>query len=211
MDAQSCKRVDTEVYRFLDGSECVWSSLSSTCDTTNFPSTLFMSPPADSSTADSCTVLANPLRSRSRSRDDQNGRSPEHNSKLPKKTPEDKVKVVIMNCQSICNEAAELEAFIDSIQPDIMIATGSGLTPDIMSEVYITFRRERAFGGMKSVFLQVSNKLVCSTTQVDDTNCELTFILIDPVGSPKLVLGAFYCNRSSNTSPQSPYKGSIRC
>ena len=51
-----------------------------------------------------------------------------------------------MNRQSICNKKAELEAFLDSTQPDIMIATELWLNPDIISQEifpsdYINFKK----------------------------------------------------------------------
>ena len=235
---KSCMGMDSVVYNFLAGSDCMWICPSSICDVPNFSSTLFRPPLVDSTTANSYAVLADSLRSNSSTRDDQNRRTPKANSssiskstsssasnrttsssssdsslgspiaasspshpQQLKKKPEEKVKLAIMNCQSICNKAAELEAFIDSTQPDIIIGTESWLTPDIMSQEifpsdYITFRRDRAetFGDMKGggVFILVSNKLVCSAIQVEDANCELTFIQVDLVGSPKLVIGAFY-------------------
>ena len=226
-----CMGMDSSVFNFLANTNCMWICPSSHCDMPNFSTSLLWPPitvstdnsysllaqslrNSSSSTTKSST---NSIHHLSRSHSDRSTKSSMCSTPTSLDTPvatsspssvpalatqsPDKLKIAVLNCQSICNKISELEAFLESTQPDIVIASESWLTPDIMSQEvfpsdFRVFRKDRTetFKDMKGggVFILVSNKLVASPVHIDDPNCELTFAQVDLVGSPKLLVGAFY-------------------
>ena len=72
--------------------------------------------------------------------------SPPQNTSTPKKGSSKKrlkpntnrgLKVINVNCRSICNKKAEFENMVDTVSPDIIVGTESWLSPDVAnSEVF---------------------------------------------------------------------------
>ena len=107
------------------------------------------------------------------------------------------LKLLMLNCRSVKNKVPELEALIDTAQPDIVIGTESWLDVTIPSTEHLptdrfnVFRNDRNGNG-GGVFILVSKKFVCLPLVIPNNPCELTFAQVDLLGCPKLIVGAFY-------------------
>ena len=103
----------------------------------------------------------------------------------------------MLNCRSVKNKVPELEALIDTAQPDIVIGTESWLDETIPSTEHLptdrfnVFRNDRNSNG-GGVFILVSKKFVCLPLVIPNNPCELTFAKVDLLDCPKLIVGAFY-------------------
>lgn len=110
-----------------------------------------------------------------------------------------KLKILLVNCQSVINKKHELQALIHDKKPDIVAATESWLKQDhLTSEIfppdlgYTVFRRDRETGKGGGVFLLVTNKLIASAQPKFNTNCEILWIKLELIGSKPIYIASFY-------------------
>ena len=105
------------------------------------------------------------------------------------------MKVIVINCRSIRNKVAAFEVLISSIDPDIVIATESRLTPDvrnseILPSAYSIFRRDRqGHGG--GVFIMTRKEMICSEVELPKP-CEMVAVDIELKGQQNVKVVAFY-------------------
>ena len=120
----------------------------------------------------------------------------------PKVAPKQSLKIANLNCQSIIKNRDRLGAFLESVKPDILIASETFLTADIPTPTeladYDVERRDRPTrrGG---VLIGAKKDLLL--TREHEPDCEVLWTKINIVGSKTLHLGAFYRpDVSDNTS-----------
>ena len=104
-----------------------------------------------------------------------------------------------MNCQSIKNKIAELQTFISSTEPDIVLGTESWLQPEVLSceifpEEYAVYRKDRKTvkktkGG--GVFILVRKEFITSEIKID-THSEIIFIDLKLKGQQNVKIGCLY-------------------
>ena len=108
------------------------------------------------------------------------------------------IRVVNINCQSLCKKGPELENLIDTVKPDIVIGTESWLKPEIQSSEifppdFSIYRNDRKTGEMGGgVFIAVHNNLVSYPIEAATKNCEEVWAGINISGSKTIHVGAFY-------------------
>ena len=115
----------------------------------------------------------------------------------PQKHPT--LKVLNINFQSVCNKIPEFHALINTEQPDIIIATESWLTPDILNrEVapanlsYSIFREDRTSTSGGGVFIMVKGDIIATEHKEFKTDCEIVWVKIELVGTRPLFIAAYY-------------------
>ena len=152
--------------------------------------------------------------------------SPLQNTSTPKKGSSKKrlkpntnrgLKVINVNCRSICNKKAEFENMVDTVSPDIIVGTESWLSPDVAdSEVfpvdlgYTVFRRDRfttTRGG--GVFILVRKQFTVSRVPELETDCELLWVKIELLGGKPLYVGAYYKPEESDEHSLSELNSSL--
>jgi hypothetical protein len=102
-----------------------------------------------------------------------------------------------MNCQSICNKGIELEALLQSVQPDLVIATESWLkpaigNPELFPANYVVYRRDRPGQDGGGVFILVSNHLISSELTEFASDHEAIWVQIKEEQGPNIIVGAYY-------------------
>ena len=105
-------------------------------------------------------------------------------------------KLVLMNCQSICNKKTELETLLMSVEPDIVIATESWLKPDIGSpEIfppnYNVYRKDRIDKDGGGVFILVADRLISCALDEFASDHEAVWVQIKEDKGPNLNVGAY--------------------
>ena len=110
-----------------------------------------------------------------------------------------------MNCQSIKNKKAEIQAVIDSAKPDIILGNESWLTPEIKnSEIFPdsfdAMLKDRVGDAHGGVFIAFRRDLLCIETPELDTDCEIIWCKLNIIGCRTLYLGSFY--RPPNQKPE---------
>ena len=115
----------------------------------------------------------------------------------PKQKPLQNLKILNVNCRSICNKAVELENLIQSVDVDIIIGTESWLNSSIKSsEIFPSnmniFRKDREGSKGGGVFIAVSDKYIVSHQPQLETECELLWIKLETTGNKSTYIGAFY-------------------
>ena len=115
----------------------------------------------------------------------------------PQKFP--KLTVLNINFQSVRNKIPDFHALISSEQPDIIIATESWLTPDILSSEivpanlgYSIFREDRTSSSGGGVFIMVKGDIIVTEQKEYKTDCEIVWVKIEIVGTRPLFIAAYY-------------------
>ena len=115
----------------------------------------------------------------------------------PQKFP--KLTVLNINFQSVRNKIPDFHALISSEQPDIIIATESWLTPDILSSEivpanlgYSIFREDRTSSSGGGVFIMVKGDIIVTEQKEYKTDCEIVWVKIEIVGTRPLLIAAYY-------------------
>ena len=197
----SCQNINSRVYEALDSSNCSWVCLQ--CGMPNFSSGMF---------SFSFVDLENSFAPLEKGHPEPNldlPPSPPKITSTPKKGSTQRrsktntnrgLKVINVNCRSICNKKAEFENLVETVSPDIVVGTESWLSPDVAdSEVfpvdlgYTVLRRDRVTttrdGG---VFILVRKQFTVSRVPELGTDCELLWVKIELLGSKPLYVGAYY-------------------
>ena len=129
---------------------------------------------------------------------------PKHSSTPKKPHPKSVVnhrplRIINVNCQSLCNKKERFINDVDSTKPDIIIATETWLNPNIYSSEffspsYTIFRRDRitnTTGG--GVLIAVNRCYKCEEYVIPKhTNSELIWIKLTTKGDKRLYIGACY-------------------
>ena len=110
------------------------------------------------------------------------------------------LRILVLNCQSVCNKKPQLESIIDSTNPDIVIGSESWLNSSITSASvfpagYVVYRRDRpGDGGYGGVFILVSAKLQSSQPEKlkVDSDSEMLWVEVKIKGAKNLFLCAYY-------------------
>ena len=117
---------------------------------------------------------------------------------LKKNTPQH-FKLLNVNFRSLVNKVGEFKALVETEKPDILVGTETWLAPDIKSseflpDGYITYRNDRSGTGKRSggVLILIRDTIICTHQPQFTTDCEITWIKIDIVGTESLYIGAYY-------------------
>ncbi len=144
---------------------------------------------------------------------------PLYSSSPEPKTPREKIKpkhrrtlkIVNLNCQSLKNKPELLQNLVDSVKPDVIIGTESWLTKDIKdSEVFpegyrqTAVRRDRqdlpryqdTKGG--GTFVLLKDDIIGVRQVTLETDCEITWVKFDIIGSKSVYVGSFYRPREND-------------
>ena len=116
-----------------------------------------------------------------------------------RRNKKDNLVVALLNCRSIKNKVAELEVFLSTTDPDIVLGTESWLTPDIKnSEIfpnsYTVYRKDRSSAVKKKgggVFILAKKKFITSLVDLR-TECELIFIELKLHDQQNMKIGCMY-------------------
>ena len=127
---------------------------------------------------------------------------PERKSQPQKRKPFTPLRVLNINCQSINNKQHQIENVIDSLKPDIIIATETWLDLSIGNsqffptnyDIYRRDRTDRVGGG---VLIAIHNKFLSSEIPELDTDAEIVWARIQRSGCKDLRICAFYNPRTS--------------
>ena len=120
------------------------------------------------------------------------------------KTKAGKLKLLILNCQSIKNKGPEFEALVTTAQPDIVIGTESWLDDSVLSSEYLLtkeyepFRADRKHTKGGGSFILVSRKFESTQLHIPENPCELVFAQVNLVGCSKLIVGSFYRSQATD-------------
>ena len=129
---------------------------------------------------------------------------PKHSSTPKKPHPKSVVnhrplRIINVNCQSLCNKKELFINLVDSTKPDIIIATETWLNPNIYSSEffspsYTIFRRDRITNIMGGGVLIAVNRCYKSEEYVipKHTNSELIWVKLTTKGDKRLYIGACY-------------------
>ena len=103
------------------------------------------------------------------------------------------------------NKVADLHCLVETERPDVIIGTESWLSPDIKdSEIfpqgYTPYRADRTTKTTRSggVFVLVVDTLICSEQPQLRSECEITWVKLEVVGTQPLYLAAFYKPREDD-------------
>lgn len=110
-----------------------------------------------------------------------------------------KLTCLLVNCQSVRNKAAEIEAIIDMHEPDIIIGNESwlhsGITSnEIFPDNYNIFRKDRITDHHGGVFQAVKKDILVTERSEFDTDCEIvwTQCQIKSQKSKSIFFASFY-------------------
>ena len=129
---------------------------------------------------------------------------PKHSSTPKKPHPKPVVnhrplRIINVNCQSLCNKKERFLNLVDSTKPDIIIATETWLNPNIYSSEffspsYTIFRRDRITNTTGGGVLIAVNRCYKSEEYVKPkhTNSELIWVKLTTKGDKRLYIGACY-------------------
>ena len=198
---QSCMEMPTQMFECLQSSQAVW--ICASCGLPNFSSSLFSSFNLSTSNSFSClsdsslSSVGSPAPSREplATSTPKRGGPPK---KAPQTTKQTNLRVLMVNCQSICNKVQEFHHVLESTQPDIVLGTDSWLNPSIAnSEIfppdYTAFRNDRKSGKSGGgVFIAAKNDLVLTHRPDLETNSEVTWAEIQIVGCRSVYVGCYY-------------------
>ena len=117
----------------------------------------------------------------------------------PKKN---KLRILLINYQSVKGKAADVAALIEMYQPDIVCGTETWLNKNISSseifpDSYVIFRRDRTMFEGGGVIHAVKKNLVASQIQ-DPADCELVWTEIQVKDRKPLIVGTFYRTKEDN-------------
>ena len=125
-------------------------------------------------------------------------RSNDQQNKCPSNAPQ-KLKILNVNFQSVVNKVADIYCLVETESPDVIIGTESWLSPDIKdSEIfpqgYTPYRADRTTKTTRSggVFVLDVDTLICSEQPQLRSECEITWVKLEVVGTQPLYLAAFY-------------------
>ncbi len=107
-----------------------------------------------------------------------------------------RLKVLVINFQSIQNKVAQLDALIHEHKPDIIQGTETWLssnvsTSEIFPPGYNIFRKDRGPVNGGGVILAVKNDLICTEITIDSEK-EIIWNKMELSGRQSLILGTFY-------------------
>ena len=110
-----------------------------------------------------------------------------------------KLKVIVVNCQSVKNKARELDNMIQSSDPDVILGTESWLNKDVLDgeifpENYSVIRKDRTTGktGGGGVFIAYRNDIILTHRADLDADCELLWAQLQIKDAKSVFLGCFY-------------------
>ena len=129
---------------------------------------------------------------------------PSHHSKQT--ADQNKLRLLILNCQSIFGKRAAFAELVHSSDPHIIVGTESWLNPSIKNsecfpENYTVYRKDRERGKAGGVFIAVRNDLISTHLISLDVDCELIWISLQMVNSKQIHIGCFYRPPSKGSDP----------
>jgi len=197
-----CQNISSFSYQNLNNSNVSWicwhcglpnfnsSLFHTTFDSSNYDSSNYYSP-IDNLQDDS--INFHPLTTSSPIK---TVKAPAHKSKTNTSKFVNNLKILNINCRSVCNKSIELRNLLETTKAEIIIGTESWLNPSIQSsEIFSSnmnvFRKDRSSKG-GGVFIAVSDKLIASLQTQLDTDCEIIWVKIEISGSKSSYIGAYY-------------------
>ena len=131
------------------------------------------------------------------------------------------LRLLLVNCKSVCNKHGRFQNLIDSNNPDVVVVTENWPIPnhpdgeigetDRFCSEYQIHRWDRvtdtAGGG---VFIAVKNDLKSTRcSELEPTDCELMWVKIEAVGEKALYVGAFYLSSVKDTDKLETLRNSV--
>ena len=114
---------------------------------------------------------------------------------------------LVVNCRSVKNKIADVEAIIDEYKPDIILGSESWLNSDILSSeifpanytVYRKDRNSKCHGG--GVFQAIKNDLIVLYRPEFDADCEIIWTQCQLAGSntKSIFFGSFYRPKATDS------------
>ena len=135
---------------------------------------------------------------------------PKHSSTPKKPQPKSIVnhrplRIINVNCQSLCNKKERFINLVDSTKPDIIIATETWLNPTIYSSEFFSssyniFRCDRITNTTGGGVLIAINRCYKSEEYVipKNTNSEIIWVKLTTKGNKRLYIGACYRHEKSD-------------
>jgi hypothetical protein len=124
----------------------------------------------------------------------------------------------LINCQSVNNKRGEFQNVIDSLNPDIVVATEAWLSDSIrdgeigaphgFSCLYNIHRHDRHTTG-GGVFIAVRNTIPNRRAYEYENDCEMVWTKIDPPGSKSILVCGYYRPHVTDISSFTKFKESI--
>ena len=113
------------------------------------------------------------------------------------------LRVLNVNCRSVTQKHGQFQHMVDSLDPDIIVATETWLKPcqadgeigepGRFSSDYNIHRRDRGDSGWGGVFIAVKSDIKSTRiTELEPDNCELAWVKISINGGKDLHIGAYY-------------------
>ncbi|MCG8079022.1 MAG: endonuclease/exonuclease/phosphatase family protein, partial [Candidatus Thiodiazotropha taylori] len=124
------------------------------------------------------------------------------------------MRVLNINCQSIKKKQDRIENILDSVRPDIVIATETWLDPSITNNQffpsnYKVFRRDRASGSGGGVLVAVRNEYLSEEVPELQTDCEIIWVRINLVDVKNLYICSYYNPKTSDEYSLSQLEESV--
>ena len=123
--------------------------------------------------------------------------TPERKIKSGNKKPFVPLRIINVNCQSIRNKQSQVENVIDSLKPDVVIATETWLDPNINNNQiipsnYNVYRKDRKGKVGGGVLIAIHEKFLSSEIPELDTDSEIVWARIQQSGTKDLRICAYY-------------------
>ena len=179
-----------------DNSFAVLSDVSPDCDPNDSTSSL-------SSVTSSNESLGSPVTSSTPR--NKKCKSSSHCLKSPK-PDQNKIRLLILNCQSIFGKRAAFAEMVQSSDPHIIVGTESWLNPSIGSsecfpDNYTVYRKDRDGTRAGGVFIAVKDDLIATHLISLDVDCELIWISLQMFKSKQIHIGCFYRPPNKGSEP----------
>jgi len=127
------------------------------------------------------------------------------------------LKILNLNAQSLNSHVKkdQLHAILDQVKPDIVVATETWLSSEVLSSEiiplelnYEIYRRDRGSRG-GGVLVLVSNKFLSSRVDQYETNCEIVWVKVELQGSKPLLISGYYKPKESDEFSQNEFSRSL--
>jgi hypothetical protein len=149
--------------------------------------------------------------------------SKEHNNKLTKhrKRPlpndTEKVRIMVVNCQSLRRRKDIFQTSIVQIRPDVIIGTESWLDPsikdgDIFPEEFKgnVYRKDRKSHHHGGVFVAIKNTFDSEEAEELKSTAEIIWAKLTLLSGSKLYIGSMYHPHTANTASMEEIQRNIR-
>ena len=215
----NCQNIGNVVYKCLNKTNVSWECIQ--CGMPNFSSSLFDTPISPVTTPNPYSpIQVNSPVSVTHGSPGPPIAASSPNIKVAKKTPLKKpLRVLNVNCQSVCPKKGEFQNLINNTSPHIVVATETWLTEgdhkdgeigevNKFSSDYNIYRKDRK-DGYGGVFVAVTKDLISERAVELETEAEMVWVRINMAGSKSLYVSSCYRPQEGDELGHEQFKASV--